>query len=741
MALVTITGSTGSTTGTATATTGAVSEKLQTYVQIKNRWADEWITVPYLEAISATSCVAPNIPQATLLYRYGDIKREDSNSFNQYDPLSLINKYIRIMGVDGSGTRVLWVGNVSDESFNAHGKAADPQGDQYITAYGIEHLLDRLSIVGAMTDEGLIGWCPAFNGRGAYGGAMTGNSSGSGINTVFSRDNNLWSNYEIIRYLFKYFCTLPVTLGGQYSSLAFLHGVYNFEGLTIRQALDKLIDRKRGFGWFLDTTGEGYITLRVFSVYTTNIHVGTKIFAGNSDTQEIDLTGDIEVSSNTTRIAQATTYDKIIIQGARKKACFSVSVAGGGLSPAWTSADLSAYRAATEQDRTSQRFEHVFQKFTIPSSWNWRTDSGQSIIEGSDHPWNCPRPLLRWLPIEAEGGGETEYESPMVFVESEGQYSLIDKLPASGKPGAHVRTLDTDKGICLKCAANHVLGKDHIEFDEDDESRPAIEPQYDYETLHATVAIETDSKVSTSITTTTSSEIERSLVIDVHDAEYWYIAPGTITGVAGGAFTRSATRQIIRDDSEKLESIAALARSWYSADRASVSVEVQKIVNLAPLGSIVTQVTNSSHTIPANTAVTTRTWNFRESTTSLKTGFIDLDIRAMLDIPGMSDFRSVGRAFNRQQKELEEVKQRVGQMPSRFAVGGGGTSTKVVSIHSHIELNTYTARIVDSEGSTTEEEIEVKQVQIRGSIEIPTGTIAVAVNVGGNWLMQVPVWL
>ena len=401
-----------------------VSDFVRPYVQIKWAWADSWQTVSYLEALTATQETSPGTPSATLLYRYGSIKREDKTTFEQYDPLDIVGAYVRIRAVMSGTHTTLWVGVATDETFYMHGADTDPQGDQTITCYGLEHILDRVAIRGAYTDSGWIGWCPPFNRPDSCGGGeILGNCSGekSGNSYVFSRDAHAWTNYDICEYLLEKYCELPVYLDGQADVLDELYGVYYFENLTIRQALDKLIERRRGLGWYIETDGTGNIALVVFSVFADSITLGGTTYPGNPATCSLDLGESIDVGSNSTKILESAAYDTIVIQGARMVACFTVSVFDGNLVAGWSPTLEAEYqtppgmlagedKTETDKRRAANMYEPVYQRFVIPAAWDWTASLGDgtgatypvvSSFLGVD-PWDYPRPLKRWIPIKKE---------------------------------------------------------------------------------------------------------------------------------------------------------------------------------------------------------------------------------------------------------------------------------------------------------------------------------------------------
>jgi len=114
----------------------------------------------------------------------------------------------------------------------------------------------------------------------------------------------------------------------------------------------------------------------------------------------------------------------------------------------------------------------------------------------------------------------------------------------------------------------------------------------------------------------------------------------------------------------------------------------------------------------------------------------------MLDIPGMSDFRSVGRAFNRLQGWVSNLSQQMSTIPTRMTVDVGASGgAALVSINGKSGTS-EDGRSVYNAKTTAGDEIEVIQGQIDSGETIPSGTNAIAIKAAdGKWYMQVPVWL
>lgn len=768
-------------------------------VQIRRVWADDWETVDYLEPLMVHQTIAPSVPMATFRYRYGDIKREDKNAFAFYEPLAVVDWYVRVDAISSDGNQLLFVGILSDDEYELHGATTDPQGDQVITAYGLEHLLDRVSMVGAYVDgDNYIGRTPTFNAREQWGGVLSGNRSElTGWNAQFSRDGYKWSHLDVICYTLRYFApaALNVGLSGAWDVLDNLSGVYEFEGLTVRQILEKLIDRRRGLGWKIYTDGDA-VLVYVFTVFEQDVTINGVLYPGNPDTYSQNFDTDREVESVGVAVSHAQLYDRIIVQGARVKSCFSLSVESGSLIPDWTTAQKNAYDDASDGERNTERFKPVYQRYAVPSDWEWTDYRGVHIAPAFDdqavimddaysNQWLDARPFLRELPIQGpDGVTDGGYLSPLVLIRAamgtiedgaatagDELYYQVDNLSAVGRESVSVNMLDHALGFELDAVFNHQFGLNVF----DGKSERAAE--FDYANLLATVAVETDVRPSVTITAGGEIDVERTLLISVPEAQTWYVAPQTVTGVVDGQVQKH-DGGLVRDDTDKLRNIAALAGAWYGYFRGIMKLQVKRIDASMPPGGLIASVSSAWQTLPVATIVSSVRLDMRAGVTMIETGFSELDFATLLDIPGMSDFRSVGRAFNRQKAEVDRLKTHLSHLPARSANQAGAGSVlfgRVVGKWSgEGSLNDPDNLGFDLDGSTRETLIYVVDILNLSAIDqylidgrlnndlsnmessgralcrqafmnsvdtIPAGAVYPMFKIGQLYIMQVPVWM
>ncbi|MBN46287.1 MULTISPECIES: hypothetical protein [unclassified Methylophaga] len=657
-------------------------------VQVKRRWADDWTTENYLQPISANLSIAPDISAASFIYHYGEIKREDLNEFTVFDPANLANQYVRIVVDD----QQVFIGVLMDDQFDLMGSLnGNPSGDQSMTAYGLEHLLDRAAVAGAETATGIIQFSPAFNLAEKYGGIISGNRSAEPTEDgyyVFDNNDARWSNLDILRYIINVHSDFGFTLGlsGQFDVLADVYGVYWFEGLTIRQVIDKLVDRRRGLGWYLWSNGEN-VSVHIFTVFERDIGFANVLIPGNPDQYEFNMDS-LDVQKATISQSQSQLYDRILVQGARAQTVFTLSVSEGDLVPAWNEQDKQAYinvegdtNEAKDDERQSDRFEAVFQRFMLSTDWDSRAGNGNGgqrspvlplldskaniIAESADKVMQIRRPFLRSLPF-MDSKGQTIPPLVLVKLQVDGadKWFQIDAGSKALKTAkSSVRMLDDEPGFTLKPAINHALAAGNFFADTDNSETDAV---VDYETLTATVSIETDTRPTVVVDITPDSDNTRTLVLTIYDAEFWYATPNTVTGVKDGRFEQHSGG-VLRDDTDKLRYLAALAAGWYSQRRSAVTLTTNNLMASLRPGILITSAATSWHKEPVGTVLSRINFDFENRTTTLMTGHAELDLQILLDIPGMSDFRSVGRAFNRQQAQIKQLSDRLGFMPVRHA--------------------------------------------------------------------------
>lgn len=704
------------------------------YAEVKKRWDDEWQWLPYLTPIHASLSAAPGLGEAVFQKKYGLTLREDATAWAHEAPLYLANWFVRIVLLRDGIRTVLWTGLIQESTYSVFADPNLPAGDQQLTAYTLDSLLDRIHIIGAWTDEGkgegdpsvYIKKTPTFNQSQAWFPYPIGNRSATrDANGVarFGRDKLKWTALDVVEYLLAHYCgdgltdtgttRFPFKLAGQTDALSQFWAIWNLEGHTIRQALDKLIDRYRGLGWTLRIDGD----TPMIWVYTQlaedldlqNPLLGESIhIPGNAEQYPLTWDSNIKVLQNSITLTEGNQYERIVVQGAPVKSTFTATVEDGTLAPVWTAEDEADYQQITTPDdgnqtrftadsiRASDRWQPVYQAFALAPNWDW-TINGNPVMPSFDDlanvipsvsapVWNqIIRPLERVTTVikpyvaKGEFGGNVEYQPPAVYLRAD----LIDQQYVQGDmahlkgggmltPSVSLRMLDTLPGFLLQAPAPHVLGLNHYDASQ---GQSAIIPAYDYTALKATLCIEGDMRptVMVNFNKPDAAPYTRTLYLQVPQAQFWWLVPGTIVRQNNDLTLQVDGGRATRDDTEILRQVAAFASAWYGDHRNILAwTEADYLVGILP-GQYINGVTASWDYLPINTVITQVSFDFVRQTTTVQTSWGEIDAAILLNIPGMSDFREVGREFNKLSASVELLRARMAELPSRWAMGGGST--------------------------------------------------------------------
>lgn len=283
----------------------------------------------------------------------------------------------------------------------------------------------------------------------------------------------------------------------------------------------------------------------------------------------------------------------------------------------------------------------------------------QSSPTAWSHLFGLGRTLLRQLPLlagcaydDAAGpyavypDAPEEYVKPMVFVQMPGTPVVAPSLPIDAPttmlPGVFVKAdkindshvtggavgspisisvMDSRMGFKLHTPAGfqHELASGHFT------GESAEQPFFDYATLAATVAIATDAILSVEQSIQTPGDITRTLIIDCPECEAWYLMAGTIVDVQEGVPVLSPAGMVLRNDSDKLLTIAALARAWYGRVRTAATVtQAYARYDVMP-GAILQTVTFGGQVYQVQTLVSRVSWDFTKFTTTIESDFGELD--------------------------------------------------------------------------------------------------------------------
>lgn len=345
-------------------------------VYTKKKWADEWEEQVALWCSECDFCVSPSIPQAVLVYKYGEgiepgaEPESDGHTFQQLDPKDLLRHYVKIEiypTAYGDPPTALdqdepfsWYGVVEESTLDhmgsipsdQEGEERVPTGGQALTCYGLEMLLEREIIRSSHCfnhsgSEIEIGRAITFNaGMGQpQDGERRGNRShviGDKLAYVFAANltgldseqgASEWTAVHILEYLVAYHqprdlegqpvFDLVLDPEGKHANLECDKPILETSGRTLRGLLDQLADRRRLHCWHLVVDEEEKkVKVRVvpFISDPINLQSGTQIKA-NPVQRELDFERAFDIQSAITVESMSHAYDQVIVRGAKRGCC------------------------------------------------------------------------------------------------------------------------------------------------------------------------------------------------------------------------------------------------------------------------------------------------------------------------------------------------------------------------------------------------------------------------------------
>lgn len=652
----------------------------------------------------AKETAQPTMPVATFGYDFGVVSREKQSTFAEFRAYNFQNYEIAIRGHSIYGFFDIWFGVVAEMDLRLDGAETFGVGSGFeaITAYGLEYLLARRKVDGTfISDLDAAGANikidreVVFNRRFTVGASDSGNRSASrnaaGIYTHSATDTDLWTNLDIIEYVIDFFQTdLPrFRLVGQPEILDQIVDRHDLFGMNVLDCLNKLIDRRRGVGWRLVTDGRkgGIVGIFVYSMLADPIWLEETSIPANPYQDTLYFDSLIDIKTNI-KFSTKNLYDRIEVLGERMKICGTLSPENGTFQPFWTAAEETAYEAASDTERASDKFDTVFTKFRPPSDWNLvyatlisgdpnfvpdnsppvfdtyslrKTRDGKVFrdthedITGGEVElapvWNHDQMFLRWIPLEeisAAVDAEKEYREPFAIIwrgEALG-YQYVDRLKNELEKANQFHSLrltisNHDFAIVVRGTANHLLGGAAPGTDPDNPGggfpdapipETSIPAELDWFNLFVTLAWELDTRIGVDLRLPGPTESGKTLLIEVPGAEYWAIGAGTIDDVTDGVigYNNGGVYEVVRDDSDRLRAIAITAAAWYGMQRSVISYEFTGLAPFHPVGMLIRGAVGSTVGLqPVGTVVTERKWDFEGKDgfgkTSVRTGAGELD--------------------------------------------------------------------------------------------------------------------
>jgi len=665
-------------------------------VEVKQYWAtnpqgeaSQWAALDYLEVKQVTQAVAPSMPTARCVWRAGQIKRTDRTDFPNVRIGDFAGWYMRIVLVamqKGHEEQTIFVGRFGSDDRMLGGSDTGSYADQELTVYGLASDLDRNAIrkswVNTNSGYAEVDTDIAFNERYERGFSEVGNKSYSAYvvngQSVFVFDGSgsdattpalVWTAKEMIEHLLAFHGPegMPIKLAGQVDALSVIDvqrvSIY---GQTLWSALNEIIDRKRGLGFYLtsdeappvegeESADPNTVTLRVFTVNDEPVAVGDVTIPANANARSIVIARDLPKVVDTTFTEDfASRFGKIIVSGERLVSCGTFSFKDGSMEVAWSTDLETEYKAgaaastdnarANDQFRGDDKFSSVYTSFRVKKGFDWYSLGGEGPpgasvnlnpkvlptgeinlgSQGAIRNWGLV--ASRHIPLRherTEKEPDPDYRKMLAFIYDPDTKRWINAEASKGI--GSLRPLQNDLGVELTTSdrQNHLLAKNHWT----DAKATSIQPRYDYEKLIFTFAVALDQRVAIEVVVK-GGDPARVLHIPVQGAEVHYVAQNTVVGVEkDGKLVRYSGAQFPRDDRDRLRMIAAQAKAWYGKKRTTATLTGEAIWNHLPLGTYITRCERPTGHTAVNGVVSSITYDFgAPQRTTIKTSFGELDL-------------------------------------------------------------------------------------------------------------------
>lgn len=641
-------------------------------LETKAAWSDDWQLNPALEPVRAERHTAGQGGWKLIFdHKYGKIKDVFEGVFATRAPQDLDRFWIRakLFGADDPEGIAVWTGFVESEGREIKGNSVAQTGDQGFIAYGPDRILEKTDVYEAYWSVGGVAtrleWAPDFNIRGKHRNLtqldLIGNRSSAkvGASYLFG-GTDLWTNYDAAEYFLERFLNgtdKPVwTLGGQVDLLKNMTMRHSLpDSFSLAQVLAEIINPKFGMDYKIADTPAGF-EIQIFALLGIEKSFGTYTMPKNPNSIRLQAaeTSDLEV---TLEFSKAQLYDRFRIIGKRTKSVFSCELYGTDFTRGWSSAMESAYKTAVGSNgvqndlyRADDKFRDVYQSFVVLTSaavlrnarpylnldgtrdqtrqgdqqtFDRATLSQLMLREGWDYTVNPP--------TNGNTAVEADFVPPLVIAYDRvtSRYCPVTKFPnlTTPAPGASVGVLENEWGIRLHAPFNHlfVTAAQWSGANAATAFNPASDGGFDYTQLVFTIAIENDQRLALGMDLPTSlnSGLGFTKVIEVPDAEYWFLAPRTIVGVnSAGQLTRSPNVGIeLRNDTDVLARYLAGCIARYLEERVRAS---GKLKRLAPwgdlLGQILEAVEDGADINNIGAPVTSVSWDFQKRRMEILTG-------------------------------------------------------------------------------------------------------------------------
>lgn len=563
---------------------------------------------------------------AVIRREYGTGKYPHQSSLALRSPLvGMIGKWISITFSNAAGqAETQFRGVIVQEANTLHGSdGSAPTGVQRWHCRGPLHLLRKVTVSRSYWLEGVgltatvtMDTVPSFNERDELGTLAGNRSAVENGGTYLFGGSDLWTRAQAVAYLLGRFGPAGVSwqiTGDRQLLDAATDAIGMGQSGTLENALNRIISPQFGLDYVVRPYSSGF-AIHVFSLSAQSVTFGGTTLPANQRKVSAVAGGSAETRMVEFMREESQRYSRIRVIGERAVACFTLRASAGQLVAKWDAATEAAYLAGTgtsadsgalhDEARRRPRLASVFTTYGAPQPFalgSVGAGVGVSSTGGIDSyassHQSIRRSTLAWLPLraghtyasgsevaEVASNHEADLQRPMAWIldPSTSRYVRVEEL------GLGLAVPWNDWGIILQGADPHILALNHWAGAEATEAPPV----YDWETMVATIAIQTDVRMAIEASVDDGADAGSVLEINVPGAELWFAAPGTVVGTTGAGALETITDAIeLRNDASRLSAVMAGAVARYLRSRARATVVMQGYQPWASaLGAIMTDV-------------------------------------------------------------------------------------------------------------------------------------------------------
>jgi hypothetical protein len=624
-------------------------------VYAKASWAGSWVAQPNLTCVECSWTAAPNFNSALLQWETGYVILPGDTAPTTIGTWIGRGQFIKVEWACDDGGTLVWVGFIDSSSW-----PTEAFGRQQLVCYGLDRALALTPIISSVWKDGTTArrnpYPLAFNRVDeTQNGLRSDAAFASGVyafhplNLAIDSTNKgkPWSTRDIVRYLLAYsaptntyeVASIPWSVDQLTQLPDWDAPVIETLGRTLWDVLTELISPDKQLGFTVGSNGTTAF-LRCFTHFASALTVGGKSIDANPNQHSVVFAPDALTEAELSDVG--STYDQVLVRGARRKSICTLSYEDGHLQDAWTTDEEDEYEdgaifaddyASWDEDEKREQSQRVrdalpgvFRDLRIAHDWDF-TISTEPVfpdLASGERPRNLR--LLAELPIDQLDTWDGDVEDvtfsqfgqpgnavPLATFEipvtgtalGDGRISLMSvpllaskTLSALSSRHSYDLVLSVfgrTVRLAVDGAPQHVIAPAFAGNPEDFETTGGL----DYETLDLTVCIEEDRYCQAVYPASTSGDVTRRLVVYAGEAyQQVYIVQNTVTALDFDGTRKYSNGGYLIDDSGLLAAFAQAIAGSMLASRKRATWRSQRRISGIAVGDLITTAAGASVVAP-----------------------------------------------------------------------------------------------------------------------------------------------